>query len=597
MKIDGFFSELRRRNVFRAAAFYAASAWLLVQVATQVFPFFQIPNWVVRWIVLAAAIGFPFWLLFAWLYKWTSQGLQRETETAPVQPEARQSRRNVDRWIMAMLALAVVLLLADKFVRRESADQSASTPEKSLAVLAFANLSEDKGNESFADSVSEELLNILGKVSGLKVTARTSAFHFKGKDTPIPEIARQLGVAYVVEGSVRRAGEKVRITAQLIKAADGFHVWSDTFTRDMKDVFAVQDEIAGLIAQSLELRLGIKKDRPPPDPEAYQLYLEAVRLWGMRNAASLERAEQLLQRAITLQPDFARAHAAMGFVLAVKWAEHGYDPISTEGQALNERALQSAGRSLALEPELAEGYAAKGNVLDNLGRWSESKEAYQRSIELDPNFATAHQWYARSLSQEGYMDEATAEMKRAVELDPLAPRILDNYATYLIAAGKYSEAVETLDRALEIQPGSLQAQDFKGVALMMAGRTEEARTIFQAVSQQSERPEWNVVNLAQILLATGRRSEAEGLLQHPPNDKFYRGLLLCALNHGEEAIPLLKPVISIQRDIILWTFGDIMPRKSPEFRRKLAEWGMTESWERAEVWRAKHFPKKTVTAQ
>ena len=372
-------------------------------------------------------------------------------------------------------------------------------------MLAFANLSEEKGNESFADSVSEELLNVLGKVPGLKVTARTSAFHFKGKDTPVPEIARQLGVAYVVEGSVRRSGEKVRIAAQLIKAADGFQVWSDNFNRDLKDIFAVQEEIAGLIAKNLELKLGIKKDRTVPNPEAYQLYLEAVRLWGMRNAASLDRAEQLLQRAIGLQPDFARADAAMGFVLSVRSVELGKDPMAGEGRTLNEQALQWAERALALDPELAEGYAAKGNVLENLGRWTECKEAYRRSIELDPNFATAHQWYTRNLSEEGYIDEAMVEMKRAVALDPLAPRILDNYGGYLIWLGKYPEALEILDQVLAIQPGSSQAQCFKGMALVRAGRAEEGRSILETLAGQPDQPEWIPVSLAEAFLATGRR--------------------------------------------------------------------------------------------
>ena len=516
----------------------------------------------------------------------------------PSKLQAVRKHRTYVRWAAAAIGLVVIgaIVGAAFYVSRRPAQSTAIVADKSVAVLAFANLSEEKGNESFADSVSEEILNVLGKVAGLKVTARTSAFHFKGKDTPIPEIARQLGVAYVVEGSVRRSGEKVRITAQLIKAADGFHVWSDTFTRDMKDVFAVQDEIAGLIANSLELKLGIKKDRAAPNPEAYQLYLEAVRLWGMRNAPSLDQAEKLLQRAIALQPDFARAHAAMGFVLSVRSAESDRDPMAGEGPALNEQALQWAERALALEPDLAEGYAAKGNVLDNLGRWTESKEAYHRSIELDPNFATAHQWYARALSQEGYLDEAMVEMKRAVDLDPLAPRILDNYATELISAGKYAEALEILDRALTIQPGSLQAQNFKGWALLQAGRVEEARAIFETLSHQPDQSEWNPVSLAKALLATGRRTEAEALLQHPPTENFYRGMLLCALGRGEEAIPLLKPVVSIQRDILLWTFPDIMPKDSPEFHRKLAEWGMTDSWQRAEAWRAKNLPNKSAAA-
>jgi TolB-like protein/Tfp pilus assembly protein PilF len=590
-----FFTELKRRNVLRAGVLYAGSVWALAQGISQLGPTVGAPEWATRWFLAAAAIGFPLWIAFAWYYEFTPTGLKRESEIAPENSMARSTGRKLDKWIIAVLALAVVLLLTNQFVLRNKADQLASTPEKSLAVLAFTNLSEDKSNESFADSVSEELSNALGKVPGLRVTARTSAFHFKGKDTPIPEIARQLGVAYVVEGSVRRSADKVRIAAQLIKAADGFQVWSDDFNRDLKDVFAVQEEIAGVIAQNLELKLGIKKDRRAPNPEAYQLYLEAVRLWGLRDPASLARAEQLLQRAIALQPDFARAYAAMGFVLSIRSAETCLDPIVGEGRSLNEQALQWADRALALDPDLAEGYAAKGNVLDNLGRWTECKQIYRRSVELDPNFATAHQWYARALSQEGYLGEAMVEMKRAVELDPLAPRILDNYANYLIASGNYPEALEILDRALMIQPSSLQAQNFRGWALMATGRTEEARTIFQALSKMPDRPEWNVAQLAQALLATGHRTEAEALLQNAPGENFYRGLLLCALGRGEEGIQLLKPTISIQRDIILWLFQEIMPRQSPEFQHKLAEWDMAEPWQRAEAWRANHSPRQKVS--
>jgi adenylate cyclase len=605
MKIDNFFGELKRRNVYKVAVAYLVAAWLIVQISTQVFPFFEIPNWAVRLVVLALILGFPIALVLSWAFEITPEGIKREEDVTPNESITHKTGRKIVRITIALAVIAAGLF-AFQLLRPKLASTTgtAATPapltasvagipvdQKSVAVLAFANLSDEKGNESFADSVSEELLNVLGKVRGLKVTARTSAFHFKGKDTPVPEIARQLGVAYVVEGSVRRAGEKVRIAAQLIKAADGFQVWSDDFNRDLKDIFAVQQEIAGLIAKNLELKLGIKKNQTAPNPEAYQLYLEAVRLWGMRNTASLDRAEQLLQRAIALQPDFARAHAAMGFVLSVRSAEDGNDPMAGEGRSLNEQALQWAEQSLALDPDLAEGYAAKGNVLDNLGRWSKSKEAYRRSIELDPNFATGHQWYARALSQEGYLDEAMAEMKRAVELDPLAPRILDNYAGEFMWAQKYTEAIETLDRALAIQPGSAQALSFRGWALVKTGRTAEGQAIFEALARRPDPPEWNTVQLARTRLATGRRAEAEALLQLSPKQDFYRGLLLCALGRGEEALPLLKPVLSIQRDMILSVFQEIMPRESSEFHGKLAEWGMTESWRRAEAWRAKNLPK------
>jgi adenylate cyclase len=600
------FTELKRRNVIRMAGLYLVGAWLLIQVASTMLPAFNLPSWVLRSLIIILAIAFTPALIFSWVFELTPQGLKRDDEVPLEQSIAPQTARRMDRLIIVVLMLALGYFCFDKFIltpRREAAMMATATPpneqrtkvdSKSVAVLAFANLSEEKGNESFADSVSEELLNVLGKVPGLKVTARTSAFHFKGKDTPVPEIAKQLGVAYVVEGSVRRSGEKVRIAAQLIKAADGFQVWSDDFNRDLKDIFAVQEEIAGLIAKNLELKLGFQSNRTPPNPEAYQLYLEAVRLWGMRNEASLDRAEQLLRRAIALQPDFARADAAMGFVLSVRSAELGNDPTAGEGRALNEQALQWAERALALDPDLAEGYAAKGNVLENLGRWTECKEAYRRSIELDPNFATAHQWYARNLSEEGYIDEAMVEMKRAVELDPLAPRILDNYAGYLIWLGKYPEALEILDQVLAIQPGSPQALCFKAMALVKAGRAEEGLSILEALAEQPDQPEWTRVSLAEALLATGRRTEAEALLQHEPPNNFFRGLLLCTLGRGDEAAPLLKPVVSIYRDMILWTFQEVMPRQSPEFHRQLAAWDMTESWQRAETWREKNLLKKAL---
>jgi TolB-like protein/Tfp pilus assembly protein PilF len=603
VNLHNFFSELKRRNVYKVAVAYAVAGWLLVQIAATVLPAFHAPEWVNQTLIVLVALGFPIALALSWAFEITPEGIKRESEVAPHESITRHTGKRLVRITVALAVIAAGFLafqfLRPKLTKNEATGATSPLPasvarravdEKSVAVLAFANLSGEKDNESFADSVSEELLNVLGKVQGLKVTARTSAFHFKGKDTPVPEIARQLGVAYVVEGSVRRAGEKVRIGAQLIKAADGFQVWSDDFNRDLKDIFAVQEEIAGLIAKNLELKLGVTK-QVAPNPEAYQLYLEGVRLWGLRDAASLDRAEQLLRRAIALQPDFARADATMGFVLSVRSAELGIDPAAGEGRALNEQALQWAERALALDPNLAEGYAAKGNVLENLGRWTECKEAYRRSIELDSNFATGHQWYARNLSEEGYIDESLAEMKRAVELDPLSPRILDNYGGYLIWSGRYREALDLLDQALSIQPGSSQALCFKGMALVRSGRAEEGRRILETLSQHRDQPEWTPVSLAEAFLATGRRSEAEALLQNPPKGNFYRGLLLCALGRGDEAVPLLKPTVSIYRDIILWTFHGLMPRNSPEFHRKLAEWGMTESWQRAEAWREKNLPQ------
>ena len=241
MASRNFFAELKRRNVFRAAAFYAASAWLVVQVATQVFPFFELASWMVRWIVVAAAVGFPFWILAAWFYEWSPQGLKLEQPAASLPAEARQSRRNVDRWI-TMLALAVVLLLTDRLFFRQRAS---GILEKSIAVLPLVNSSGDPANEYFSDGMSEEFISSLARVPELKVIGRTSSFQFKGRTEDSKTIGEKLGVYYLLEGSVRKSTDRVRIAVALVKAGDGANVWSESYDRELKDIFAEQSEIAG----------------------------------------------------------------------------------------------------------------------------------------------------------------------------------------------------------------------------------------------------------------------------------------------------------------------------------------------------------------
>src|SRR5262245_41225986 len=227
-----FVSELRRRNVIRAAAFYAASAWLVVQVAAQLFPLFHLPEWPLRWIVVALVIGFPCVLVFAWLYEWTPQGLVREADIDRTQSVARGTGRRLDRWIIATLAAAVVLLVADRFVLHKDAD---TVGDKSIAVLPFVNTSGDAGNEYFSDGLSEELISSLSRLGDLKVIGRTSSFQFKGKTEDSAEIGQKLGVVYLLEGSVRKSDDRVRIAAQLVKSADGTNVWSESYDRKIND--------------------------------------------------------------------------------------------------------------------------------------------------------------------------------------------------------------------------------------------------------------------------------------------------------------------------------------------------------------------------
>ena len=272
------FAELRRRNVFRAGAFYVAATWALAQGISQLGPAFGMPDWGTRWFVIACAIGFPFWIAFAWFFEFTPEGIKRERDVEPGESITPHTGRKLDFAIIGVLAIAVVLLVTDRFVLHHGVNAQAdiAVSAQSIAVLPFVDMSQSKDQEYFSDGISEELLNLLAKIQTLHVAARTSSFSFKGKDVPIPEIANTLHVANVLEGSIRKAGDQIRITAQLIRAADGYHVWSETWDRKLDDIFKIQDEIAGKVVEELKVTLlGAAPTVRTTDPDAYALYLQA----------------------------------------------------------------------------------------------------------------------------------------------------------------------------------------------------------------------------------------------------------------------------------------------------------------------------------
>ncbi len=297
-----FFAELKRRNVMRAAAFYAASAWLLVQVATQVFPFYHIAEWVVRWIVVAACIGFPFAMLFSWFYEWTPQGLQLESEISPNGSITRQTGRTLDRWIIAILSMAVVLLLANQFVLHrdenkptDAAARATPIPGKSVAVLPFTDLLPKHDQESFSDGMAEEILNALARLKNLKVVGRASSFHYKDKDADLKKIGADLGVAHILEGSVRNQGEQLRITTTLLRPSDGVQEWSNTYEGKLEDIFSLQESCARDIATQLDVVLGENGqqrlvEKTTDNAEAYALFIEAQTLVNARVGDNLPRA-------------------------------------------------------------------------------------------------------------------------------------------------------------------------------------------------------------------------------------------------------------------------------------------------------------------
>src|SRR5262245_61021058 len=389
------FAELKRRNVLRAAAFYAASAWLLVQVATQVFPFFHIAEWVVRWIVVAAVIGFPFALLSSWFYEWTPQGLQRESAIPPNESITRRTGKKLDRWITVILALAVVLLLADKFVLHKDAETAAApnVHGKSIAILPFDNLSEDKGNAYFAEGIQDEILTRLSKVADLKVISRTSTQHFKSSPDNLPQIAKQLGVAHILEGSVQKANDQIRVNVQLINALTDTHLWADTFDRKLTDIFAVETEIAKTIADMLQAKLsGSEKTamakKPTANPEAYELYLQGRFFWNKRTAPDLRKSINYFNQAIAKDPDYALAYAALAQAWLILPAYGGGAPKDCVPPA--EAAAEKA---LALDETSPDAHAALGMLRSGYQfDFPGGRKEYERALQLNPNDATSHHW-------------------------------------------------------------------------------------------------------------------------------------------------------------------------------------------------------------
>ena len=458
----------------------------------------------------------------------------------------------------------------------------------SVAVLAFADLSEARNGEYFSDGISEELLNVLAKVPGLQVAARTSSFYFKGKNLPIPEIASKLGVGYVVEGSVQRAGNRVKVTAQLIKA-DGFHVWSDTFTRDVKDVFALQEEVAGLIARNLQLKLGAGTGTASAtDVRTVDLYLRAREAVRRRTADGFVEAERLLEQALTIQPDFAPARATLAHVWLLQWNSQGL--IGQFGQRDSPRLARiraEIAAALALDPGLAEAHAALGSLYLEEWKFPEAAAELRRAIELNPSYASAHQWLARALLADGRLDEALAEGQIAATLDPLSHRIQDNLGSFLNMAGRTDEALAVNERALAIMPDSDQALAFKAAYLDRLGRHEEALVSARRAVQLD--PFWQDF-LYPVFVHAGHQAEADAWPRRSGDDDsqvYYRDLVMGRI---EQAITGLDADRTNWRDAGGLLFGRVYDplRSDPRFVKFIDTLGLTEANARASAWRAAH---------
>ncbi|WP_295679683.1 tetratricopeptide repeat protein [uncultured Nevskia sp.] len=470
--MSGFLGELQRRNVHRAALFYAGAAWLLVQIATQVFPFFDIPNATVRIVVIAVVVGFPFAMLFSWFYEWTPQGIKLESEIDRSESVTRQTGKTMDRWIIAVLALAVVLLVANTVVggKRASGDI-----DRSVAVLPLINESGDPANEYFSDGLSEELITALAQIGDLKVIGRSSSFRFKGGAEGSRVIGEKLGVATLLEGTVRKQGDRVRIVAELINAADGRALWSRSYDRELKDIFAVQSEIASAVAVALKSALFATAPKPVVPEikvDAHNAYLQARFYWQRFSEKDLVKAIQYYDEAIRLEPAYAQAYAERAET-AISVA----DLIADSGRkaGIYADALRDARKAVELAPELAEAHAALGWALF-LGNWqfSEGLAELERSAQLSSSNATAHKLLGRVLMYMGRFPDAEAAARRAVEIDPLMATAHLALARVLFTMERLDEADAEARKAAELQPGSTSSHRWQVFVAVLRGDGETA---------------------------------------------------------------------------------------------------------------------------
>lgn len=458
------FIELKRRNVLRMAALYVVAAWLIMQVAEVIITLAELPGWSGQLVLTVLAVGFPIALVFSWFYELTPEGISLEKEVDRAESITHVTGRRMDFVVIAMLCAALLLFAHDKW-------WIGPPPERSIAVLPFENLSADPEQEYLSDGISEELLNSLAQVRELRVISRSSSFSFKGKDIPIPEIATQLNVAHVLEGSVRRDGDRVRITAQLIDASSDSHLWSKSYDRELDNVFAVQSEIAEAISDALELKLVrapgsvappiVKK---PANTEAHDAYLRGRYLMAHR---TVEGAAREFEKAISLDPNYAPAHAALAVAsIFMTRVDHGGDLTVTEAVA---RAASHVMRAMALDPNLASAHAAAGWVsFSRQGFNEQTLGHFERAIEINPNYSIVHSWMAMNYDWVGRYGESFAAQETALRTNPVSITAISNYATKLIARNRLDDAERELEKLDSLAP--IVATRLRGVLTSGGGR-------------------------------------------------------------------------------------------------------------------------------
>jgi TolB-like protein len=502
MNSRNFFSELKRRNVYKVAIAYAVVGWLLTQVATQVFPFFEIPNWVVRLVVLVIIVGFPIALIIAWAFELTPEGLKR-TEFADKLPKKSSGNRV---WLYVVVlagAISVSLFFLGRYTAPTKVTGSTNTAAKSIAVLPFANLSEDKANAYFAEGIQEEILTRLAKIADLKVIARTSTQQYQSKPANLSQIAKQLGVANILVGSVQKAADQVRVNVQLIQAASESHLWAETYDRKLTDVFGVESEIAKAIAGSLQAKLTGGEQRalavkPTNNAEAYDAYLRGLAFEARTSPAAddFEKAVRFYERSVQFDPAFALAWARLSRLNAQMYFD-GLDRTPTRRDA-TERALNAAQKLQPNSPEtlLAQAYYQYWVLRD----YELAKATFGRVRELVPGSSDVPAALALIARRQGRWDESVAYWEQTLVLDPRNTRWLPSAAETYAMLRQFPAALKTYDRVLDIVPNDPDTLASEAKIYQAEGNLEQAGKLLGGVNPQTRSVNAFLTKIDQLFL-------------------------------------------------------------------------------------------------